>query len=113
MTIPGIPAILLGVCITVVSLSAQPLSLAFKPVDVQYNKSLDRLVMISANPNKVHLVDPVSGAETTVNLSLAPLSLSVSPDGTHAAVGHDGWISYVNLSLGYVEKNLAVSLTAS
>ena len=91
----------------------QPLPMAFNPVAVQYSKTLDRLVMISANPNQVHLVDPVNGTQTLINLNLPPLSLSVSPDGTHAAVGHDGWISYVNLSLGYVENNLAVSLTAS
>lgn len=95
------------------SLFAQPVRLLFKPVDIQYSKSLDRLVMLSANPNQVHLVNPANGAETTINLSLTPLSLSVSPDGSHAAVGHDGWISYVNLASGYVEKNLAVSVTAS
>jgi hypothetical protein len=108
-----IPIVLLGASIGLARLGAQPLPLAFKPIDVQHSKSLDRLVMISANPNRVHLMDPASGAETTINLSLTPLSLSVSPDGTHAAVGHDGWISYVNLLSGYVEKNLAVSLTAN
>ena len=69
--------------------------------------------MISANPDQVHLVNPITGAETVINLGLKPLSLSVSPDGTHAAVGHDGWISYVNLAVGYVEKNLGVSVTAN
>lgn len=58
-------------------------------------------------------MNPLTGAETTINLNLAPRSLSVSPDGTHTAVGHDGWISYVNLTAGYVEKNLAVSVTAN
>jgi hypothetical protein len=91
------------------SLCAQPLALPFKPVGVQYSKPLDRLIMVSNNPNKVHIVNPVNGAETTINLNLAALSLSVSPDGTHAAVGHNGWISYVNLQAGYVEKSLAVS----
>jgi hypothetical protein len=109
----SIRIVVFGALIGMASLSAQPVSLAFKPLDVQYSKSLDRFIMISANPNQVHLVNPLSGAESTVNLSLAPLSLSVSPDGTHAAVGHDGWISYVNLSVGYVETNLSVSLTAT
>src|SRR5271165_2016987 len=113
MSIIRISLVLLAASIGVASLSAQPVSLVYEPVAVQYSKSLDRIVIVSANPNKVHLVNPVSAAETTINLSLAPLSLSVSPDGTHAAVGHDGWISYVNLSVGYVEKNLAVSVTAN
>ncbi|MGC4049889.1 MAG: hypothetical protein QM757_10295 [Paludibaculum sp.] len=109
MPISFLRLILMAASIGAAGLCAQPLSLAFKPVDVQYSKSLDRLIMVSANPNKVHLVNPVNAAETTINLNLAPLSLSVSPDGTHAAVGHDGWISYVNLQAGSVEKNLAVS----
>jgi len=105
--------VLLAACLAAPVLSAQPISLAYPPIDVEYSKSLDRLIIISTNPNKVHLVNPPDGSETSVNLNLTPLSLSVSPDGTHAAVGHDGWISYVNLSEGYVEKNLGVSLTAS
>jgi|GEM_PF-838441 len=113
MSSTNIAFALLCASIGMASVSAQPVSLAFKPVDVQYSRSLDRLVIISANPNKVHLVNPVNGAETSINLSLAPLSLSVSPDGTHAAVGHDGLISYVNLPVGYVEKNLTLSATAN
>lgn len=105
--------VLLGYLVAVANVHSQPVHLAFKPVDVQYSKPLDRLIMVSANPNQVHLVNPVTGAETTINLSLAPLSLSVSSAGTHAAVGHDGWISYVNLSAGYVEKNIAISFKAS
>jgi hypothetical protein len=104
---------LIPLCILAASVSAQPLSLAFRPVDVQFSNSLDRLVMISTNPSRVYLVHPTTGATTSVNLSLPPLSLSVSPDGTHAAVGHDGWISYVNLPVGYVEKNLAVPMTVN
>jgi hypothetical protein len=103
---------LLGASVAAAGLFAQPISLAYKPLDVRYSKSLDRLITISADPNKLHLVNPLSGAETTVSLILPPRSLSVSPDGTHAAVGHDGWISYINLTAGYVEKNLAVSVTA-
>lgn len=112
MSVSFIRLFLIAASIGAASLCAQPLPLTFKPGDVQYSKSLDRLITVSSNPNKVHIVNPANGADITVNLSLAPLSLSVSPDGTHAAVGHDGWISYVNLQAGYVEKNLAVSTTA-
>jgi len=111
--VPGFPFFLVSACLAPYILSAQPIPLPYRPISVDYSRSLDRLITISANPNKVHVVNLINGSETTVNLSLAPLSLSVSPDGTHAAVGHDGWISYVNLSSGYVEKNLAVSLTAN
>jgi hypothetical protein len=104
---------LLGASLTVASLSAQPVALPLKPSDVQYSKALDRLIMIASYLNSVHLVNPATGAETTINLNLAPLSLSVSPDGTHAAVGHDGWISYVNLVAGTVEKTISLPVKAS
>jgi hypothetical protein len=33
---------------------------------------------------------------------MPPLAVSVGPDGLHAAVGHDGWISYVDLKAASV-----------
>ena len=62
------------------------------------------LSVVKPRTLQVHLVNLVNGTETTINLGLVPLCLSVSPDGAHAAVGRDGWISHVNLSLGYVSK---------
>ena len=67
--------VLLGASIGLAGVGAQPLPLGFKPIDVQYSKSLDRLVMISANPNRVHLVNPVSCADATINLRLTPFSV--------------------------------------
>jgi hypothetical protein len=61
--------------------SAQTNSLSFRPVAAEYSTALDRIVMISANPNQLHIYDPVSQNETKVGLSNTPLSVSVSPDG--------------------------------
>ena len=108
---------LLAVSLYGAILSAQPVPLPFKPLDVQYSKSLDRLIVVATNPNSLYIISVSPGggyfSANGVNLNLPPLSLSVSPDGTHAAVGHDGWISYVNLSQAYVEKNLQVTVTAN
>jgi uncharacterized protein (TIGR03437 family) len=47
-----------------------------------------------------------------VSLVQPPLSLSISPDGLHAAVGHDALISYVNLVTLAVETKYPVPVTA-
>jgi len=91
--------------------SAQTNSLSFRPVAAEYSTALDRIVMISANPNQLHIYDPVSQSDTKVSLSKAPLGVSVSPDGLHAAVAHDLLVSYVNLSTGAVEKTFTTAIT--
>jgi chitinase len=90
--------------------SAQTNSLSFRPVAAEYSTALDRIVMISANPNQLHIYDPVSQSDTKVSLPAIPLSLSVNPDGLHAAVAHDLLVSYVNLSTGAVEKTFTTAL---
>ena len=76
--------------------SAAPLS--FNVVDADYSLALDRIVALSASPDQLHVYDPSTGNDVAVPLVMPPLSVSVSPDGFHAAVGHDGWISYIDLS---------------
>lgn len=84
--------------------------LAYKVVDAEYSKSLERVVSVSASPHTLHVYDPVAETEGTVSLALAPNCVSVSPDGKFAAVGHSGFISYVNLETGaVVGEPLAVS----
>lgn len=84
--------------------------LAFNVVDAEYSDSLEVIVIASSLPlNQLHIYDPTTGSDTPVTLVLPPESVSVSPDGLYAAVGHDGWISYVDLAGATVEKQLAVS----
>ena len=61
--------------------SAQSVMLPFVPVDASYSTALSRLIMISGNPNVLHIYDPVAGVDTPVTLVQPPLALSVSPDG--------------------------------
>src|SRR5215471_10566781 len=90
--------LLAGVVILPTTADAQPAMLSFRPAAAAYSKALDRIILVSGNPNVLHIYDPVSGSDLKVSLTQPPLSLSLSPDGLHAAVGHDGLISYVNLS---------------
>lgn len=85
-------------------------SLGFTVVDAEYSKALDKIVMVSSVPsNQLHIYDPVTNVDTAVALNLPPSSVSVSPDGSFAAVGHNAWISYVDLSTGTLVKTLPVA----
>jgi hypothetical protein len=83
--------------------------LAYGPVDAEYSRSLDRIVMVSASPAALHIYDPVGGTDQSVALNLAPQCVSVSPDGKFAAVGHNAWISYVDLSTATLVRTVAVT----
>lgn len=91
---------------------AQTTALTYRPIAAEYSSALDRIIMLSASPDQVHIYDAASHSDTAVNLPKSPLSLSVSPDGLHAAVGHDALISYVNLTSANVEKTLAIPVKA-
>lgn len=88
-------------------------ALPFRPIDAEYSSSLDRIIMISASPNQLHIYNPVSKADTIVNLAAAPLTVSVSPDGRFAAAGHSGSISYVDLANGQLLNTFTGPFTAS
>ncbi|HEX7361066.1 MAG TPA: FG-GAP-like repeat-containing protein [Bryobacteraceae bacterium] len=79
-------------------------NLSVNPVAADYSKSLDKLVYVSAAPDELHLYDPNSQTDRFVPLALAPTSVSVDPTGMYAAVGHNGWISYVNLQSMSVQR---------
>ena len=80
----------------------------YKVVDAEYDKALDRVVMVAAGPDELHLYDPTTALDQTVALFAPPLSVSVRPDGDYAAVGHSGAVSYVNLKTLAVEQVFAV-----
>jgi uncharacterized protein (TIGR03437 family) len=107
--------LLIGIFSLLFSVSgfAQTNVLSFKPVAFDYSKKLDRLILISANPNRLHIYDPVTTQLVSVPLVQPPLSVSVSPDGLRAAVGHDALISYVDLEKGSVLKTYNVPTTVT
>lgn len=72
-------------------------SLSVNTVDAAYSAALDKMIVVSAFPNELHIYDPSSMMDSFIPLILPPFAVSVAPDGEHAAVGHDGWISYVDL----------------
>jgi hypothetical protein len=86
--------------------------LSYQVIDAEYSLALDRIVMISDDPAQLHVYDPSTGSEATVDLSRSPSSVSVGPDGSFAAVGHDRKISYVDLKSARLVKTLNVTTDA-
>jgi len=109
------PSGTLGIALSLIAATAfaQTTALPFKPVAFDYSKKLDRLILVSANPNRLHIYDPATSQTVSVALAQPPLSLSIGPDGVHAAVGHDALISSVDLEKGVVQKQLNVSAVVS
>jgi hypothetical protein len=75
-----------------------PLSvLSHRVIDAEHSSVTDRIVTVSAGPNRLHILDPETGTGPSVALALPPLAVSISPDGAQAVVGHDAWVTVVNL----------------
>ena len=87
--------------------------LSFNVLAADYSQSLDRIVMVASLPNELHIYDRLTQNDQIVELPAIPLCVSVSPDGTHAAVGHDGSVSYINLQTGVVQNSFPISETVT
>jgi hypothetical protein len=67
-------------------------------IDADFSKPLNQIVTVSGAPTPaLYVYDVATGAEARQPLSLAPTSVSVSPDGMSAAVGHDAHVTVVAL----------------
>ncbi|MHC1730122.1 MAG: IPT/TIG domain-containing protein [Syntrophobacteraceae bacterium] len=85
--------------------------LSHRVIDAEYSRHLDKIISVSEIPLKqLHIYDPITRDELTVNLPLAPTCVSVGPDGQRAAVGHDGWISYIDLLVPKLIKTFPISI---
>jgi hypothetical protein len=67
-------------------------------VDAEYDRVHDRIVVVTANANRLAVIDPATRSVSTVELNLAPQCVSVDPSGNTAVVGHNGWITTVDLN---------------
>jgi PKD domain len=96
-----------GVTIVALSASAGTVPLAYKPLLMRYSKSQGKAVIVSTNPNALHLVDPASATDVSVGLPASAKALNISDDGTLAAVLHEGSVSLVDLVAGSLLRTSA------
>lgn len=82
--------------------------LPYRVKDVEFSTALNSIVSVSDSPPQLHLHDPDTNDHFHVNLPLTPNCLSVSPDGLQAVVGHNAWISVVDLSTRTLTKTIPV-----
>jgi hypothetical protein len=82
--------------------------LSYSVIAAAYSNLVDRVVLVARDPNELHIYNGVTRADQIVALPAVPLSVAVDLAGVHAAVGHDGWISYVNLQTATIEKTVAL-----
>jgi chitinase len=87
-------------------------ALDHRVVDAEMSLATGKIVTVSANPSRLNVIDPETGAVQSIALTYAPLSVSVAPDGSRAAVGHDGYLSNVNLTTRAVDGTYLVSVVA-
>lgn len=76
--------------------------------DAEYNKTNDTIVFVTQMPPELHIYNPVTRSSSIVPLVRNPIAVSVRPDGAYAAVGHEGWVSIVNLQSAAVERVIKV-----
>lgn len=87
--------------------------LASHVVDAEYSNLLDKLVTVSSQPHTLTILNPASGSQQSVALDLPPTSLTLSPDGKTALVGHGGAVSRINLvtaTTAQVYSNLGIQV---
>ena len=63
---------------------------------LEYSKPTNKIVYINSDL-AVYIYDITTNSTESIPLSYIPLCLSLSSDGTKAAIGHDAHISYVDL----------------
>lgn len=100
-----------GVTVTALSASGGTVPLTYKPLLTRYSRSQNLAVIVSANPNRLHLVNPSTATDTAVALPAAVKALSLSADGLLAGVLHEGSVSLVDLAAARVLSTMATGGT--
>jgi len=93
--------------------ATNPHRLEYRVIDAGYDALSNRIILVSTDPDALHMLDPVSGGEDAIPLPMPPTSVSIAPGGTQAAVGHDGHVTLVDLATRQVLETCDLSTRAA
>lgn len=68
-----------------------------KVIDAKYNKTTDKLCILTASPNKLTVIKTADGSSTAFHLESSPLCMDIAYNGEKAIIGTD------NKSLIYID----------
>jgi hypothetical protein len=66
-------------------------------VDAEYYRQTGKLVFVGTHPNMLYILNTNDKKLDSIPLYDTPTCVSISPDGTRAAVGHDRMLSWIDL----------------
>lgn len=81
-------------------------------IDAEYSKSKELLVYISSNPSTLTIFHTNSEQLESIPLNFTPTCVSISQDGETAVVGHNGHITYVDLTTKTIINSYIISCNA-
>lgn len=85
------------------------ITLNHKVTDAVYDENYDRILMVSEEPNQLFVFSTLDNTEEIIDLHILPNCMAVDSGGTHAVIGHDGYVTYVNLSTMAIENTYPMS----
>ena len=95
---------------TLPELAATVVPFSFTVTDAAYSSTLNRLVMVSSNPNQLYLYSPLSQRLQNLPLSSPPLRVAIAPQGRLAAVAHPNEISIIDLQQNQIKQVIPVTV---
>ncbi|MDP5212975.1 hypothetical protein ORJ66_07960 [Pseudoalteromonas tunicata] len=82
--------------------------LVFNVVDAVYSETLDKILIVG-DDKKFYIYSPENHETQVISLNYQGNAVSVLPDGSKAAIGHNGNVSIIDISLLKVEKVYPIS----
>lgn len=95
-----------------ISGASEFLQLDVEVADAEVDIANDRIILVSKFSNELLTIDRTTKAISRVSLLKSPTSVSVSPDGSEAIVGHDAMVSVIDLGTMTVSDTYSISTNA-
>ena len=81
-------------------------------IDAEYSKRKELLVYISSSPSTLNVFNTNSEKTESIPLNYPPTCVSISQDGETAVVGHNGHLTYVDLTSKTIINSYSISCIA-